>query len=330
MRKFAILFAMLFVWGCQQDNGPFEFTSPDTDGVHYGSSVVKLPGLALAKVAASSVQYKFSLTITGDGMQPMTFGWPVDGSGQSFTIDKIPAGKARMFKGVLYGSNGATYEGTAYADIYGGQVAYISLVLRKLGSAQVEVIIEDFEQQNIIGCYKIDGRVDTTSLSGLTMSIMDISSDSSLFVYFYQNGKMVGKFYGTLNNMKMSGDFVIPDAGFGTVEGYLDAYISSDFQAFKGEVFSRKNHSYPIGSMYGQKTACDTDTTIVPPSECFYDTLGGPNSTSCKDTSTWIKYAYEECNKMKAVLNGYYFQGSCDSTDQRYFNTIIFKYCTTK
>jgi hypothetical protein len=324
MKKCTVLVLLAFLWGCQ-DDVPLGFSAPPTEEVQYGSSVIKLPGLALAKIAAGSIAYKFVLTITGDRMDTMTFNWSVDGSGQSFTIDKIPTGKSRMFRGILYGSNGATYEGIAYADIYSGKIAYVSLVLRRLGSAQVEVIIEDFEEDGIAGCYQVDGNADTVNFSGLVMNIMDIT-DSSLFVYFYRGGEMVGKFYGTLSNrMRMYGDFVIP----GVIEGYLDAYLSSDFQSFKGEVYSIKDHAYPIGVMYGKKTFCDTivPPDTIPPQKCFYDTLGGPGSTSCKDTATWIKYARETCSEKNALLTDYSFQSPCDVNDTSYYETVCFECC---
>jgi hypothetical protein len=319
---FAVVFALVFVWGCQ--DRPLDVTDSGTD-TEYGSSVITFGGLPLSKTAAS-VQYKFALTITGDGMQTMLFSFPVSSSGQSFQIDKIPAGRARTFKGVLYGSNGKTYEGTAVVDIYGGKIAYVSLVLRATGSAQVQVIIEDFGNYPN-GCFNVTTDVNKVMLTNITMKILGNNS-SDFWGYFYKQSTMIGKFSGQVfggsgyNNMEFYFSMNTYDSiqGYIPINGYFRGSIASSLDVFKGIVSKSSNDSTIIGTMYGQKNAyCDT---VVQTTRCYVDTMGEP--TSCKDEATWINYATSECSKNGAKLNKYWFVNPCG---EKNFSSICYECC---
>jgi hypothetical protein len=323
MRVFAVVFALVFVWGCQ--DRPLDVTDSGTDA-EYGSSVITFGGLPLSKMAAS-VEYKFALTITGDGMQTMIFSYPVSTSGQSFKIDKIPAGKARTFKGILYGSNGKTYEGTAVVDIYGGQIAYVSLVLRATGSAQVQVIIEDFGNYPS-GCYNVNGVVKDVRLTNITMKILGANS-GELYGYFYQQGTIIGKFSGQVyggssyNNLEYYFSMNPYDSiqGRTSINGYFRGIIANGLNAFKGQVYSGSTDSSSIGIMYGDKNAY-CDTVVVPQPSCYIDTMGGIGS--CKPETMWVNYATSECKRNGAILNRYWLINPCE---EKNYTTICYECC---
>ncbi len=275
MKKYVFLFALALVWGCQdRAMGPNE--AGQTDITEYGSSVINIPGLAglpgLAKAAPGTV-YTFQLVITGSGMDPMTFSFPLGGKDTAVVINKIPAGSSRLFTGILYSQQGPTHEGSAMAEIRAGQTAFVKLFLRKTGSAQVDVIIEGVNDDTAGGCYMLGGRIDTIALDGSTLKIIG-NDGSQLWAYVYQGGEMVGKFWGTFDYYKnFTGEISMP--GIPGIAMFKGAF-TPDYNAFKGEVFSMDDTLKSIGIMYGYSGSCDT---IEPPapdtgaSGCFK--LGG-------------------------------------------------------
>lgn len=320
MKNVLLFLALGLLWGCNDKSMGPASGNPDVENQSYGSSVIKLPNLALAKVAASSVVYKFSLTITGDNMEPMFFDWPVNGSGESFTIDRIPSGRSRQFEGRLYGSNGATYEGKAFADIVGGQVTYVSLVLRKTGSALVEVIIEDGElYDTLAGCFGLKGEIGSTDISDLTLEIPP-TSNGQFWGYIKRADLMIGKCWGTITNWKLDGYISIPELD---IEGVISGDVTIDFRNIKAEVFSRDT-SERIGSFFGYQVECNSAV----PADCQQDTLGGPGSTSCKDTTTWKIYAADACKQSGKIITSYSFLSNCDKKDESFFEGICFECCT--
>lgn len=320
MKQFIALVALAFVWGCAERGiSPVEYMNPHQD-VQYGKSAVKLPAMALVK----GTEYKFSLSISGDGMTPMNFSWPVKESGQSFVIDKIPTGSSRKFEGRLYGMKGEEYQGSAYADIYAGKTSYVSLVLSKAGSAQVEVIIQDDNPgDKVLGCFDSKGYINTdTGMVDLSGIIFEISTNNNgtYYAYFKRKDDFIGKFSGTFGGTTLSGQFGL-DGLFG---GYLTLYFSTDYSYFKGQIFVEGKKEV-VGEFYGGKVDCEG--VIPPPGKCFNDTLGGPNSTSCKDAGTWKKYASERCAQSGAMLNNYSLQDPCGYDKEEYYATVCFECC---
>ncbi|MCX7727565.1 MAG: hypothetical protein N2053_12040 [Chitinispirillaceae bacterium] len=328
MKKSAVFLIVCLLLSCFH-NDPSELNSLQKKEIQYGSCVVRLPQLtqlALAKKGGkNTISYKFLLTISGEGMETMTFSWTLDSSGETYTIDKIPAGKSRLFKGILSGSNGVSYEGSAYADIYAGQITYVTLVLRKTGSAQVEVIIEDFESEPITICYKILGYVDTANLEGLTLKIEDFTSNSVVYGYFYKNNIIKGKFYGRIEKDSLYGEFSIEHL-YERINGYLKAriYPYLDYSYFKGEVFDVVNTTNVIGIMDGERTVCID--TIQPSEYCVWDTAV---SDTCIDARDWIDFGKKSCAERGLFLNRYSFQvrNGCNDTD--YYNIFCFECCTS-
>ena len=323
MKKYAGLLVLALLWGCNdRATSPDQSLLKETENASYGSSVVTLPVLPLAKTAAGSVEYKFGLTIYGDNMETMSFAWPVTNSGESFTIDKIPAGRSRMFEGILYGTNGVSYEGKAYADIIGGEVAYVSLVLRKTGAAQVEVIIEDGSSNNVLaGCYGLKGSINDIEMSPYTLQIPD-SKNSEFWGYILRGDEQIGKCWGTVEGSILTAELTIPAL---KIEAVVSGHVAANGYEFKSETFSPYDKT-PTGFLYGFKTDCRTTEP-----DCTSDTLSGPGSTSCKDTTTWIQYAAEACKGKGKVLTGYTFWSLCgDKEDPQFYEGVCFECCTPK
>jgi hypothetical protein len=322
MKKYAFLFAMALVWGCQDKAvGPDE--KGQIDAVQYGSSVLTLPGIpGLAKTAAGTA-YKLQLVITGPGMDPMTFSFPLGGTDTAVVIDKIPAGTSRLFTGTLYSPQGPTHEGSAITEIIAGKTAFVKLFLRKTGSAQIDVIIEGINDSTAGGCYELDGKIDTLALTGATLEIIG-NDGSQLWAYVYQAGGIVGKFWGTFDvNKNFTGEISMPGIASGIA--MFKGAFSIDYSAFKGQVYSMNDTLNQIGLMYGFSIPCDT---IVPPTPCQTDTMGG--TSSCKDVATWVKYATEECSKSSLTLGSYSFMEPCASGTEKTFRYICYECCKAK
>ena len=255
MKKLAIFFALVFIWGCQDKALMSPSDNQDrTDDSNYGSSVITIPGIkGLGKTGAPAAGYKFSLTITGPNMDPMSFGFPVGSKDTAVIIDKIPAGSSRLFTGTLYSPQGPTHSGSAYTDIQPGVVSYVKLYLRSTGSAQVDIIIEGINDK-AGQCYQVRGQLDTVLLDNFTMKIIQ-NSDTFLLGYFYQNEVMVGKLYGNFNTMISEGKIVIPGL---IEEATFFGGFTPDHFSFKGNIFTKSDTGY----LYGQSIPCET---ITPP-----------------------------------------------------------------
>jgi hypothetical protein len=448
MKKYAWLLVLIFFWGCDEDPITPKKRFSDTT---YGSSVIKIPGLPRDTIASKKVMYKFSLTITGTNMEPIRISQPIDETGTIIRVDRIPADRRRLFEGRLYGSNGVTYEGKAYADIYGGKVTNVNLILRRTGAAQVEVILEDMPSthkfagcydikkgkikdidisdltieipkspnekfggyfkmgdkkigkfagtvikgeinaaiyiENIFdmisskkpepikalykghvssaskvfkgmffskddkhigymdginikceivspkfkGCYDIGGRINEIDISNLTLEIPEVVNNK-FSGYFKQGTKTIGKFWGAIKNGEIEAAISIKelvDMKTGIIkplEALYKGYPPVTSKDFKGIVYSRDNPDQIIGIMHGKSIKCNAP----PPKKCIIERLGGIGSTSCKDTTTWKKYAADHCSRLGRVLGTYKFISKCnfgDNDDILRFEGIIFDAC---
>ncbi|MGD9200225.1 MAG: hypothetical protein PVI26_01570 [Chitinispirillia bacterium] len=441
MKKYICLLVLILLWGCNDIPTTSDNLSSETA---YGSSVIKIAGLPRDSLSAGKVIYKFSLTITGSNMEPINISRQIDETGAIVNVKKIPAGRSRIFTGRLNGSNGESYEGEAYADIFGGKVTNVRLILRKTGGAQVEVIIEDMEDlKNFSGCYDIGGKIiNGIDISDLTLRIKKVGGDNFLG-YFKRDDKRVGKFWGTVINLKIKAEIYIKlpshkssskidtikakyiggvakdysffkggiisydDQSIGSIIGKktnckmtslkfmgcydiggdikgvtitdltLDIFIPKNKERFGGyfkkdgkvvgkisgtfingkleaktDILSSVNNTLPpdiryegevfkdynsfkgnfishdgqhIGSMYGKRINCEGKTRV-----CITETLGGIGSTSCKDTTTWKKYAENRCRELGRVLRHYKFVSNCSKGDTDgilRFEGIIFSAC---
>jgi hypothetical protein len=327
MYRYIWLLVLIFIWGC--DENPSTPENPFTDNA-FGSSVIKIPGLPRDSISAEKVMYRFSLTITGTNMEPIGITRSIYETGAIIKVDRIPAGRSRMFKGSLYGSNGVSYEGKAYADIFGGKVTNVRLMLRRTGAAQVEVIIEDMQDTNKFeGCYHIKGSISNIDISDLTIEIPE-TPDTRFGGYFKKEDKKIGKFKGTVINGEIEATIYIEtlldkDSSMKEpVEAIYRGLFSKGFNNFKGKIISRDGQS--IGFMTGNRIICKPPA----PEKCIGKTLGGIGSTSCKDTTTWKKYAADLCLQLGRVLGSYKFISKCnrgDTDNVLRFEAIEFEAC---
>jgi hypothetical protein len=156
-RRTAALFAVsLALAGCMKSGedatGARPEAVPALDASHGGARVA-LPDIdpaALGKLGADSASPDtaatawFELGITGEGMQPLAYKYPLAKGGLIFEIKGIPAGKQRSFRGTLRNANGIlTHDGITVADIKAGAYTDVRLYLAKAGgNANVCVVIE--------------------------------------------------------------------------------------------------------------------------------------------------------------------------------------------
>jgi hypothetical protein len=256
-------------------------------------------------------------------MQTMTFGFPLGRSDTAITLNQIPAGASRLFTGTVYGPQGVMYEGSAATTIVPGKTAYVKLLLRSTGAAQVNVVIEGVNDDTLGGCFKLDGRFDTTILEGYTVQISS-QQGSQFWAYVSRGDKMVGKFWGTLNAGNLNGEISLPDlpGGAATIRGGY----TQNFTEFKGELFSVNDSLQRRGTIYGRSIPCQKDTIVPPASACFTDTMSTP-SGKCMDADSLLLFASAQCKKNGLTLGKYTLSKPCDSTS-RFVNYICFECCS--
>jgi hypothetical protein len=327
MKKCLALIAVSLALGCSTTSMDSVQNSAIVPAdVQYGSSVVSLPAIpaavALAKQAGGSA-YTFQLTIAGPGMSQMTRSWQLGAAETSFVVDRIPAGEARVFTGYLIDPSGViTHEGADTVAIYAGKTAYVSLYLRKSGTAQVKVIIEGVNDTPVTtGCYQLMGVINGQALDGLTMKVLE-QNDSILPAYILKGDEVIGKLfcrlYGTHLTGYISMGMAIP------IDSKIEGDMTPDRSAFKAQAFDNTDTSKNTGYIGGVAIPCNPPPP--PPATCPVDTMGGP--TSCKDTATWISYAASACKQNGGILRNYWFMAPCSkSTYEIFYSYICYECC---
>ena len=298
MKKYICLLVLILLWGCNDKP-----TTPDnlSSETAYGSSVIKIAGLPRDSLSAGKVIYKFSLTITGANMEPINISRSIDETGTVITVERIPAGRSRIFTGRLYGANGASYEGKAYADIFGGKVTNVRLILRRTGAAQVEVVIEDMrDPDKFEGCFDVEGKISGIDISDLTLEI-PASPNNEFSGYFKKDDERIGKFRGTAIKGKTEAEIYITlklDTNRTLdVAASFEGHVSPDY--IKGEVFIGDQHA---GIMYGKRINCE----IIPDKfEGCYDVGGDINGVDLSNLTL-------EINSQKDEFGGYFMMGVKD------------------
>jgi hypothetical protein len=170
---FGLALAAFSMSACNQpDKSPVQ---ADPQGSK-GSARIALPKLPAGYLAAAGQQAWFSLTVTGQGMAPMTRSWIVGPDAPPpLAVDGIPVG-LRSFRGRLIridslgGDTTVTHEGVDSAWIQRDSVAEVHLFLHQLGSvgsAHVCVEVEGWASDSscvpppppppepLFGCYAL-------------------------------------------------------------------------------------------------------------------------------------------------------------------------------
>ncbi len=258
----------LALLGCMKDN-----TSPDTqDSV--GSVQIHFPTLpeaalqAAAKTATSSTfrpiaiePYTFTISIDGPGMATRTQSWDAYAiSGKTLTLENIPAGPGRVFRGKLARNNMTTHEGSYTVDIGGGQSVFVPLVLRDVGNGRAEICVEVEGWPGSPNCIPIDTLPkDTLNIDGCWK--LSLGTKDSLLV-------------GDLNLVGMEGEitgsFLVPNG--------LRYYVTGHRQGHVWEL-TFETPKYMINYMQPPHPTTDyaVDTTRIwvdPPGPIYY---GAPN-----------------------------------------------------
>lgn len=161
VKGLAVALVTLWTIGCDKNmTNPTSALEPEAGG---GEAVVYLPQIPegfLSKNASGVKEGRLQLTITGPGLDTMTYGWPVSQiPKEPVVIEKIPAGENRVFTGKLFHSTGEiSHEGTAIADIISGETARVYLSLKRAsGSAAIYIEIEGLTPPGDVdfdGCWR--------------------------------------------------------------------------------------------------------------------------------------------------------------------------------
>jgi hypothetical protein len=257
MKKFAalLLFALFLV--CSNKSPSGGMTAVTGQDGQFGTCVVALPKIALAKTTAE--KFIFDLTITGPTMEPMQRSWILSGADTQAVINKIPPGELRIFTGTLTGSlQGVTHVGADTVEIIAGKTAYVNLVLRKMGNAVVNVIIEDGGTPGMSGCYAFQGRIDTTTFNNTILQILTDSTAPQMLGYLRENGAMIGKVYGPQPSTSgpVFWTISLPTSGLFTMRTY------GDRMGYKGIIYRSRDTLRTVGFASGPPASCDT---VVPP-----------------------------------------------------------------
>ncbi|MBN1758370.1 MAG: hypothetical protein JW863_08645 [Chitinispirillaceae bacterium] len=294
MRIVALLLIAVVLWGCQ-DRAVNPSVVDDHQTVEYGKSAITLPGMKTLAVAPGAV-CKFTLTITGDGMEPMTFAFPLGGDDTTMMIEKIPAGPMRLFTASLYVPEGGMYEGSAATAITAGEVAYVKLVLRKTGSAQIDVIIESGDDIPATpGCFAIEGAIGDVKFGGLVLKLETLTA-AGMHAKIFRGEKEVGYLGGALSQDHIKGRLVIEGI---TESAMFDGYMSTDHSYLKGQVYSMDDTLNPIGTLYGPGTVCPTEPQ-EPEYGCF-SLEGNIDEVVLND------YALKIIEQTATSLSGYFY-----------------------
>jgi hypothetical protein len=267
MKKLPPLLFLAFMLACSNKAPSNGITSINDQDSRYGTCVVALPKIALAKMTTE--KFIFDLTISGPNMEPMQRSWILSGADTQAIINKIPPGELRVFTGTLTGSiQGVTHVGADTVAIIAGKTAYVNLVLRKTGNAIVNVIIEDMNAPGMTGCYAFEGRIDTTTFTKTKLKILSDSSSPEMLGYLWQNGMMIGKVYGPQpsGSDPVVWTINVPTSGLFFMRTY------GDKTGFKGIVYKSYDSASSVGYASGFETSCVEDTVMPPPatlSGCF-------------------------------------------------------------
>jgi len=317
MRNVLLLLLMALMWGCQERLMSPEDVVQVKDDAVFGSTALRLPGLKGLGKASKKAQCTFELTISGDKMSDMVFTFPLGDNDTMVVIDKIPAGAARQFRGVLREGKTITHEGIAEARIQAGKVAFVKLYLRAAsGSAEVEVIIEDDTSgAPLEGCMKLKGEINGESLDELSIEILGMTGDE-FWTYIKRNGEFAGKFWGTIaDDQTFEGDFGLQTA---TMSYLVKGKFAADWSMFKAEVFDFNNPEKQIGRMDGFTIDCED---VPPPQTCFTDTM---MITGCLSETQLMAVVLEECINNKFIPGKSGVLNSCSGSG---FEGIVFDYC---
>jgi len=320
MRNVLLLLLMALMWGCQERMISPEDVVQVNNDVVYGSTAIRLPGLKGLGKASKKAQCTFELTISGDKMNDMVFTFQLGDKDTMVVIDKIPAGAARQFKGILYEGKTITYEGSAEARIQAGKVAFVKLYLRPAsGSAEVEVIIEDDTPgAPLEGCMKLKGEIDGEPLEELSIEILGVTGDE-FWTYIKRNGEFAGKFWGTLQDQAFEGEFGLQTA---PMPYLVKGQFSDDWSMFKAEVFDINDQKKLLGHIEGFTIDCeDVPEPPPPPQTCFTDTL---MINGCLSETQLTAVVLEQCIDNKSIPGKFNVLNSCSGNG---FEGIAFDYC---
>ncbi len=269
MKKLLIVIPLVFILACVKGNNgssPSGLTSIDDPGAGYGSCVVALPKVALAK--APGEKFIFDLSITGPGMEEMHFSWYLSGNDTQAYINKIPPGDMRIFAGMLTSSRaGVTHIGDDTVAIVAGKTAYVNLFLKRTGNAVVHVTIEGMEEPPLMkGCYTVEGVIDTMKLTNMTLRILSDSTDEYMNGVVTQYGQVIGKVSGP--NPTLSTPFVSWYLGLAYGGTYM-LKVSTDGagRSFKSVVYKMPDTTRSVGTVFGHTSACEEP--VVPMTGCY-------------------------------------------------------------
>lgn len=127
---------------CMQPSRESGQDDPATD---FGQASLILPEISPSALAKAGQKLgAFTLEISGTGMAPMDFTYPLDSmGGKPVVISRIPAGARRLFTGRLLDPQGlVTHEGATPAAIMPGKTAEVHLLLRSTNTGNANICVE--------------------------------------------------------------------------------------------------------------------------------------------------------------------------------------------
>lgn len=317
MRKVLLLLVIALLSGCQERlMSPHDEVKLEKD-VEYGATAVRLPGLKGLGKGLIKANCRFELTISGKNMSDMVFSYQLGELDTMVVIEKIPAGPARKFKGILRQKKIITHEGSAEARIRPGKVTFVKLYLRAAGSAEVEVIIDGGTPSvPLEGCMKLEGVIEGQPLDELSIEILE-ATENEFWTYIKRNGEFVGKFWGTISDHYFEGEFGLD---IGTIPYWVVGHFNDDWSAFKSTVFGYNDTSEVVGIMEGYSIDCND--IPGPPQTCFTDTVN--LQAGCISEGALAAICLERCIDKQLRPQSFYFTNSCSNGE---YEAIVFDYC---
>lgn len=137
--------SLICAWMLMSCMQPSRESGQDDPATEFGQASLILPEITPSALAKAGQKLgAFTLEISGTGMAPMNFSYPLDSmGGKPVVISRIPAGARRLFTGRLLDPQGlVTHEGSTPAAIAPGKTAEVHLLLRSTNTGNANICVE--------------------------------------------------------------------------------------------------------------------------------------------------------------------------------------------
>jgi hypothetical protein len=232
----------------------------------------------------------------------------------------------------VYWNIGFAYAGVYFLKMFGDQNSFKGIAywqwdtLNAIGSiggygTSCDTVVPPPAPQRtkLMGCFRMDGRIDTFALKGTLFQILSDTSGNYLSGIIIQNGTPVAKVGGQQPSTAGAVNWFVGFAYGGTF--VLKVYGGGSSE-FKSLAFRQSDTTTSVGTAYGIQVPCDT--AVVNPA-CVIDTMG--DKSSCKDMATWQKYASASCSETGMTLTRISPLVPCMSGKDTAFSRVCFECC---